>query len=75
MGYHLILTKSIRRVVNIFFCQRVDIEESSNVRLMVAPLERVPIQPKIVNVLLPLKLPTVKNTILSLIGVKVSPNG
>jgi hypothetical protein len=37
---------------------------------MIPPFKRVPIQPQVIHMLLPLELPTVKNTILSLIGVK-----
>lgn len=70
MCYYLILTESIRGVVVVFLRKRINVKEPSNIRLMISPLEGVPIETKIVNVFLPLELNPILNCALALVRIK-----
>ncbi len=39
MGCDFIFAKSIRAVINILLSERINVEEPSNIRLMISPLE------------------------------------
>ena len=48
-------------VVYIFISKRINIKEPSNFRLMISPLEGVPIQSEIIHMLLALEFPSIFN--------------
>lgn len=66
----MIFTECIGAIINIFIGERIDVEEPSNIRLMISPLERVPVQPKIIDMLLSLEFPSLFNGVLPLVRVK-----
>src|SRR5690606_38244710 len=72
---NFVFTKGIWTIINIVTCQRIHIKKSPNIRLMISPFERVPIQSQIIYMLLALEFPTIGHTIFTVVTVERQPEG